>query len=201
MTTTKTCHCKFIMPEFYRDRVVEWNVSLAPMDLGAHDMIIGRDILQGLGIKFDFTDLTIEWDGAVIPMRDSDSMSCEAFYIHEPEAVEAETDRIRGILDAKYEKADLAEVAAQATHLSKAEQDRLHKFLKKYEDLFDGTLGKWNMGAYEIELKPDATPYHSKAFPIPHIHTATLKLEVERLVEAGVLKQVNQSGCSNFYHS
>ena len=49
------------------------------------------------------------------------------------------------------------------------------------------------MGAYEIELKPDATPYHAKAFPIPHIHTATLKLEVERLVEAGVLRQVNQS--------
>jgi hypothetical protein len=38
------------------------------MNLGANDMIIGRDILQGLGIKFDFVSNTIEWDGAVIPM-------------------------------------------------------------------------------------------------------------------------------------
>ena len=193
LTTTKTCKCKFVMPEFYRDRVIEWNVSLAPTNLGAHDMIIGRDILQGLGIKFDFTDLTIEWDGVVLPMRDTESMTQEAYYIHEPDIIEAETERIRGILDAKYEKADLAEVAAQATHLTQSERTRLHEFLKKYEDLFDGTLGKWNMGAYEIELQPDATPYHARAFPIPHIHTATLKLEVERLVKAGVLKQVNQS--------
>ena len=49
------------------------------------------------------------------------------------------------------------------------------------------------MGAYEIELQPKATPYHAKVYPIPHIHTATLKMEVERLCEAGVLKQVNQA--------
>ena len=35
-------------------------------------------------------------------------------------------------------------------------------------------LGKWKMGAYDIELIPEATPYHAKAFPIPHVHTATL---------------------------
>ena len=52
------------------------------------------------------------------------------------------------------------------------------------------------MGAYEIELQPEATPYHAKAYPIPHIHTATLKMEVEQLCEAGVLKSklTTQSG-------
>ena len=54
-------------------------------------------------------------------------------------------------------------------------------------------LGKWKMGAYDIELIPEATPYHAKAFPIPDVHTATLKLEVEHLVQAGVLKKVTQS--------
>ena len=34
LTTTKTCKCTFVMPEFYRDRVIEWNVSLAPTNLG-----------------------------------------------------------------------------------------------------------------------------------------------------------------------
>jgi hypothetical protein len=69
----------------------------------------------------------------------------------------------------------------------------LHEALTEYSDLFDGTLGKWNMGAYDIELRPEVTPYHARAFPIPKAYTDTLKVEVDRLVEAGVLKQVNRS--------
>ena len=193
LTTTQKCRATFIMPEFHRDRIIEWDFSIAPNNLGAYDMIIGRDILQGLGIKFDFTDLTIEWDRVVIPMRDADNMQKEAFYQHEPEAVVEATARIKSILDAKYVKADVDEIAAQADYLKPSRRKRLAKFLRKFEDLFDGTLGKWKMGAYEIELRPEATPYHAKAYPIPHIHTATLKMEVERLCQAGVLKQVNHS--------
>ena len=49
------------------------------------------------------------------------------------------------------------------------------------------------MGAYEVELRPDATPYHARAYPIPKAYTATLRLEVERLCASGVLRQVNRS--------
>ena len=105
-------------------------------------MIIGRDILQGLGIKFDFSDLTIEWDAVTVPMRDANSVQEDAFYVHEPEAISEATQCIKSILDAKYEKDNLQEVAATATHLSTAEQHKLHSLLNKYEDLFDGSLGK-----------------------------------------------------------
>ena len=53
-------------------------------------MIIGQDILQGLGIKFDSSDLTIEWDTVTVPMRDADSIAKEAFYVHEPKAITEE---------------------------------------------------------------------------------------------------------------
>jgi Reverse transcriptase (RNA-dependent DNA polymerase) len=194
MTTTKKSRCTFVLPEFHRDRVIEWDINISTSgNLGAHDMIIGRDILQGLGMKFDFTNLTVEWDNATIPMRDVDSMTNEAFHIHDPDAVAEATDRVKAILDAKYEKADLAEVAHSATHLSKMKQEELHQFLTKYEDLFDGSLGKWKLGAYDIELRPDVTPYHARAFPTPQIHTGTLKIVVERLCKVGVLKKVNHS--------
>ena len=49
------------------------------------------------------------------------------------------------------------------------------------------------MGAYDIELKPDPTPYHARAFPIPRAYTDTLKLEVEQLEKAGILKRTNCS--------
>ena len=59
--------------------------------------------------------------------------------------------------------------------------------------MFDGTLGKWTGEPYDIELQPDAKPYHSRAYPIPKIHENTLKKEVERLCQLGVLKKVNRS--------
>jgi len=46
-----------------------------------------------------------------------------------------------GILDAKYKEANLDEIAANADHLTNSEQQSLLKLLKKYEDLFDSTLG------------------------------------------------------------
>ena len=58
--------------------------------MGAYDVIFGRDLLQGLGLKFYFTDNTVEWDRVVIPMRDIDEVQVEgeeAFYQHKPEAV------------------------------------------------------------------------------------------------------------------
>jgi hypothetical protein len=105
------------MPEFHRDMVIEWDINVSSMNLGANDMIIGRDILQGLGIKFDFVSNTVEWDGAVIPMSDTDSLEDEAFYIQEPEAVTSSVDRIKHILDAKYERANLGEIAQSVEHL------------------------------------------------------------------------------------
>jgi hypothetical protein len=73
------------------------------------------------------------------------------------------------------------------------QQKKLLDLLQKYEDLFDGSLGKWNGTEVNIELKEGATPYHAKAYPIPKCHLKTLKMEVQRLVELGVLKKVNRS--------
>ena len=65
--------------------------------------------------------------------------------------------------------------------------------LQEFEELFDGTLGTWQTPPVHLKLKEGATPYHGKAFPVPHIHKETLKKEVERLEEIGVLKRQTQS--------
>ena len=38
-------------------------------------------------------------------------------------------------------------------------------------------------------MKEDAEPYHGRAFPVPHIHKETLKKEVDRLEELGVVQR------------
>ena len=65
--------------------------------------------------------------------------------------------------------------------------------LDQFDDLFDGTLGKWKGSDYKIELKEGVTPYHAKAYPVPRISLETFKEQVRLLEEAGVLKRVNNS--------
>ncbi len=94
------------------------------------------------------------------------------------------------ILDAKYSKADLQSVVRDnCKHLSADQQKKLLQLLKKYELLFDGTLGDWKTKPVSFQLKEGVSPYHGQAFPVPKIHKDTPIKEVERLVNLGVLEQ------------
>ena len=47
----------------------------------------------------------------------------------------------------------------------------LLQLLQKYEELFDGTLGTFDMEPYNIELAEGTTPYHLKrAYTIPQAY-------------------------------
>jgi hypothetical protein len=172
--------------------VIEWNFHIFK-DLHNYDMIIGRDIMKDLGIDVRFSTSTIDWDGASIPLKDGDATVEEAYHVEDPSSIKESVSRLKHILDAKYDKADLPEVCRTATHLKPEQQQKLLKLLQKYEILFDGTLGSWSNEEYHIDLKEGAQPYHARAFPIPRIHMETLKAEVERLCKIGVLKRVNRS--------
>ena len=94
------------------------------------------------------------------------------------------------ILDAKYEKANLRGItkADCLNHLSATEQNKLLKLLQEFEELFDGTLGDWDCNPVLFQLKQGALPYHGRPFPIPKKHAETLKKEIQRLCNLGVLK-------------
>ena len=126
-------------------------------------------------------------------MKDAGTPLKESYYVGDGNIADEAIERIKGILDAKYEPANLQKVADEAEHLAPEQRTKLHELLTKYEDLFDGTLGHWNDVEYNVELKQDAQPYHVRAYPIPHKYMETLKLEVERLCKIGVLKWVNHS--------
>ena len=79
----------------------------------------------------------------------------ESYYIPEDPTLQDESERLRKILDAKYEAALPAGITAQQTHLDASEQSQLKELLTKHESLFDGTLGKWTGTKVELELKPE----------------------------------------------
>ena len=96
-------------------------------------------------------------------------------------------------MDTKYEATNVDDVCAQQEQLNPVEKDKLNQLLLRYEELFDGALGKWKGSPVELQLNEGATPHHARAFPVPRVHLNTLKMEVERLCQLGVLKKVNRS--------
>ena len=64
-------------------------------------------------------------------MKPADSTKSTHFYVQECKSLEAESDRLSKILDAKYESVDLHGVAGNATGLSNTQKQQLEELLNK----------------------------------------------------------------------
>jgi hypothetical protein len=91
------------------------------------------------------------------------------------------------ILDAKYEKTDVAEVVKGLTHLNAHQKADLLQVLQEKDKMFDGILGVYPHKKVHIDIDPNAKPVHSRPYPIPQIHLKTFKKELDHLVKIGVL--------------
>jgi hypothetical protein len=112
----------------------------------------------------------------------------------EPQSTHDATKLVTQIVDAKYQKADLQSfVRDNCKHLSADQQKKLLQPLKKYESLFDGTLGDRKTKPVSFQLKEGVSPYHGRVFPVPKIHKDTIMKEVERLCKLRVLERQSAS--------
>ena len=73
LSTNRKTKSQFKLSELHDDRVVEWDFHVTKT-LGAYDMILGRDLLEFLGIDILFSDkVIIQWDSATMPFKDATS--------------------------------------------------------------------------------------------------------------------------------
>jgi hypothetical protein len=78
-------------------------------------------------------------------------------------------------LDAKYEKADLpAIVRENCAHLQASYREKLLSMLLKFELLFDGTFGDWNLPPFILCIEGRMKPYHGRPYPILHKYKPSL---------------------------
>jgi len=192
MKTNRKVNAQFAVPELHDDRLIEWNMHVTK-SLGPCDVIIGRDILKFLKIDLRFSDEIIEWDGAEMPFEDGDASAKEAHCVADSDPAEDAAHRVKRILDAKCDKADIEKICAEQAEPDKQQREQLAVLLCKHEGLFDGQSGGWHGQEVKLELQEGAKPYHAHAYNAPRCHTQTLKAEVEHLVKIGVLKKVNCS--------
>ena len=97
------------------------------------------------------------------------------------------------ILDIKYSKSELEQVAANSTQLNYEDTTRLLGILNYFGDLFDGTLGDWYAEPVDLDLKPDYKPFNYKYYLVPKICKEIFCKELTHLMKIGVLTPVQQS--------
>ena len=113
--TDRVCDIEFTLPALHENRIISCTAYVDESSKGDvhYDMIIGRDLMQSLGINLLFSTSQIEWDSATIYMQPPERLKDrwvedleeELLYAHDPETTDAE--RIQQIIDAKYCEADL----------------------------------------------------------------------------------------------
>jgi hypothetical protein len=113
---------------------------------------------------------------------------------NEPQTLRDEYSRATKILDAEYKPASLDDVIKTCENLHVEEQHQLKILLQKYEHLFDGTLGEFNMKTVPICLQlmdPNCTPIHARAYTVPRSVEQQLQQskDIVRLVDIGVLEE------------
>ena len=73
----------------------------------------------------------------------------------------------------------------QCQHLNAEKCQRLLNLLRKFEDLYIGTLVKWTTTPLDLELKDDTKPMCLRPYPLLLVHEEIFRKEVEILVRRG----------------
>jgi hypothetical protein len=130
--TNKQAMIHIILPELHEKKTITFNCHIAPT-LGEYDIIIGRDILRQLGIILNFQQETIEWDDAVIPMKAEGAKLEESFFVPDSSSLDDATQRIKQILDAKYDAADLNQIVNKCLHLKSTQKKAFFTLLNNFK--------------------------------------------------------------------
>ena len=121
--------------------------------------------MHEVSIAICFSMAEVRRDNASIPMQPVDT-STEEFeqdllFAQYPLTTDAE--RIQNIVESKYCPANVFKIATECHLLNTDQQETLHKQLRKFAHLFDGTLGNWKTDPVDLELKDkDKKPYHAR---------------------------------------
>ena len=112
--TEKSCLVSICFPELHKDKHVTWkmHVDSSKQLPSKYDIIIGRDLMQSIGIDLLFSTKEIRWEGTTVPMRDPSLFKNNKLERLEQEVFqldEVEEDFIQRITEEKYSPANLPE--------------------------------------------------------------------------------------------
>ena len=178
-----------VFPEFDVNHVVDRLDALLFDGPSMYDVILGRDLLQRIGMTLDFELRNIRWMQQSIPMKTTEESRRTGVSFYDDDVdnvIDSHTTEIR---EAEYEKVDPVEVARKQEHLLATQRQDLERLFRKFDRLFSGALGRYPHRQLRIEVQPDAVPIHTRPYGVPQAHANVFKKELEHLVSLGVLRR------------
>ncbi len=166
------------LPEFDKNRHInQQKVLVFDNDNVKYDIILGTKVLSKTGIKLNYSEGNMELFDCSIPLCPPRGLDSKEFDAMEDMFHIQVEDKIFGedllecfateILDAKYEKTDVAEVVKGLTHLNAHQKADLLQVLQENDKTFNGTLGVYRHKKVHIDIDPNAKPVHSMPYPVP----------------------------------
>ncbi len=183
LKTNKVGDIELFFEEYSASKKVCFQPDILEYKLGdqapMYDLIISKQILHNLGVVLDFKEKTTQIDKILLPMRNITNLQVkpsitrvlrhDTCLTQESISTCSTTKRVVEILDAKYEKTELpAIIRENCSHLQASNREKLLSMLLKFELLFDGMLGDWNLLPVSFKLKEGMKPYYGRLQALPY---------------------------------
>ena len=194
-------------------RLPEFNNTLSDIPLHTriietdcrYDLIMGRDFLRNIGVTLDFEKHIMVSSQLTVPMREYKYPNPKSliesilkntkdnYYGDDNDDNLASAYKSKTIKSNDYGKETVAEIIDKQNHLSDEKKKQLLEVASAFPELFDGKLKAFKGYEIELELKDDAKPHASRAYPVPRIQLPIFKRELNELVNQGVLEKAERS--------
>ena len=210
-----------LLPEFHKTRHLQ-TLMAKIFDQGCrYDMILGRNLMNELGIVLNFEDKSITWDGSTVAMRiydqDHDSTTLATNLLldvidgrleandsittldkpsdlhYQEKDVDPAGYKTTTIRASLYEPSNLQNIVDKCVYLLPLQREQLRSLLTRFETLFDGRLKTFKGPPVHLELIDNPVPVRRRPYTIPTSHLSVFKEELNRLISIGVIEKARRS--------
>ncbi|KAG6611434.1 Pol Polyprotein [Phytophthora cinnamomi] len=178
-----TTVAQFLFPQLKADTIITHRFEV--IDDSSDAMIIGRDIMNELGLILNFKDRVVQWEDCFLSLNTGRSTT------------KPDTDK-QDDLEFPEEAKEAADNAVKPEellpeHLQGKLAANYLALLTAYQTLYDGHLGRMKFDDYELALAPDFKPAHAKPYPIARSQEQKAKDKIQQLINDDVLEQIYDS--------
>jgi hypothetical protein len=204
--TTGKVKLPIVLTSFCDDRIVHWDCYVYhTTNTHKFDVIIGKDMLQALGILIDSKNSTLHWDELEIPMDGTLTIDLEPDVQGlDPQVLAMNSSPYRSsnnqeeILSPDLASNNNPDPITRQTltksipdYLQPDEQNKLLQVMTEFQDLFQPGIGIMPGPPLTVEAKdPPLEPYFQNAYHVALIHYSKLREKLERMEAHGIIRQV-----------
>ena len=184
-------------------------------------MILGRNLMNDLGIVLDFNNKSMVWDGSTVTMHgydqnqepttlatnllldilDSHLEANDSFLLldkpsdvnYQEKDVGPSGYKTKTIHTSLYDPSNLQDIMDKCVYLLPSQHEQLYSLLNQFKNLFDGRLKTFKGPPIHLELIKNPVPVRRRPCTIPTSHLAFFKDELSRLLSIGVVEKAQCS--------